>query len=130
MHGNSHKHSLDASNTCAILQLWEKQTDFKFGFIPCSEQELPVVTERTSRVGLSFFNTHDLIRATERLSDAVRYVMHKRGFSIIDYIDDYVGVGVPSVAFESFNHLTSLMHELGLTISEKKLVPPVQKLSV
>ena len=66
LHGNSHKRSQNVSNTCAILQLWEKQTDFKFGFIPCSEQELPVVTERTSPVGLSFLSTHALIRATGR----------------------------------------------------------------
>ena len=46
---------------------------------------------------------------------------------MIDYIDDYVGVGVPSVAFKSFDYLTSLMHELGLTISDKKLVPPSTK---
>ena len=30
------------------------------------------------------------------LSDSVRYMMHEKGFPIIDYIDDYVGV--PSVA--------------------------------
>ena len=58
--GVCHKRSQNVSNTCAILQLWEKQTDFKFGFIPCSEQELPVVTERTSPVDLSFFSLGSL----------------------------------------------------------------------
>ena len=50
--------------------------------------------------------------------------LRQEGFCIIDYIDDYVGVGVPGVAHKSFNHLVELMHQLGLTISEKKLVPP------
>ena len=333
LHNNNHKRSLDAVHTCAIFQQWEKQTNFKFGFIPCSEQELPVVTDRTSPVGLSFFNAHALVRATGRPnymqaripvqsqlnveawkyhlqdywdhqllqliefgfpldfnrkcplkseggnhssasefpedievylaeerkynailgpfetnhipncqdspfmtrhkanshhrrviidlswplgesvnagidkhtylgsdfelafplidditnelkrlgrgallykvdvsrafrhvkidpgdynllglqwngtyvdtylpfgtrhgsqifqwhSDAVSYVMRKRGFSMINYFDDYVGVGVPSVGFKCFDYLTSLMRELGPTISEKKLVPPVPR---
>ena len=43
---------------------------------------------------------------------------------MVDYIDDYVGMGVPSVAWASYNALIELMGELGLTISEKKLVAP------
>ena len=34
----------------------------------------------------------------QRLSDAVRFMMRQKGFTMLDYIDDYVGVGVPSVA--------------------------------
>ena len=40
---------------------------------------------------------------------------------MIDYIDDYVGVGVPRSSYEA---LLELMAQLGLTVSEKKLVPP------
>ena len=54
--------------------------------------------------------------------------MRKKGFCVIDYIDDYVRVGIPSVAFHSFKHLTSLMNDLGLIISEKKLVAPSTKI--
>ena len=50
--------------------------------------------------------------------------MHQRGFCVIDYIDDYVGFGVPSVARASFASLFALMKDLGLNVSEKKLVPP------
>ena len=46
------------------------------------------------------------------------------GFCVIDYIDDYVSVGIPGVAHDSYNYLVELMRQLGLTISEKKLVPP------
>ena len=65
----------------------------------------------------------------QRLSDAVRYVMHQKGFTMIDYIDDYVGMGVPSVAWESFHALLDLMTQLGLTVSDKKLVHPVTQVT-
>ena len=58
------------------------------------------------------------------LSDAVSHIMRQRGFRVIDYIDDYVGFSVPSIAHASFVSLSKLMRDLGLTVSEKKLVPP------
>ena len=64
----------------------------------------------------------------QRLSDAAHHVMRQRGFCIIDYIDDYIGVGIPDVACASFASLFKLMNDLGLTISDSKLVPPVPKL--
>ena len=60
----------------------------------------------------------------QHLSDGVRFVMHHKGYTIIDYIGDYVGVGIPNIASASFLALIELMNELGLTISQKKLVPP------
>ena len=66
----------------------------------------------------------------QRLSDAVCYVMHQKGFCVIDYIDDYVGMDIPDVPHVSFNTLFQLMGDLGLTISDKKLVPLVLKLCV
>ena len=70
------------------------------------------------------FGTRHGSQIFQRLSDAVRYVMRRKGFTIIDYIDDYVGVGVPSVAWASFHALLDLMTQLGLTVSVKKLVRP------
>ena len=46
------------------------------------------------------------------------------GLRVINYIDDYVRVGVPDVARTSFASLFNLMKALGLTISDKKLVAP------
>ena len=54
-------------------------------------------------------------------------MMRQKGFRVIDYIDDYVGVGIPHVAHASFESLFHLMEELGLTISDKKLVAPSTK---
>ena len=59
--------------------------------------------------------------------DGVRYIMRQKGFTIIDYIDDYVGMGVPSVASASYVVLIDLMGRLGLSISQNKLVPPRHK---
>ena len=50
--------------------------------------------------------------------------MHQKGFPMIDYIDDYIGIGIPSVAHALCEALLELMDQLVLTVSEKKLVPP------
>ena len=68
-----------------------------------------------SRHGSQFF---------QRVSDALRYVMRRDGFSIINYIDDFLGYGTPSVAKASFDTLLRLLHQLGLDVSEKKLLKP------
>ena len=74
------------------------------------------------------FGTRHSSQIFQCLSDAIHYVMRKKGFCLIDYIDDYVRVGIPSIAFHSFKHLTSLMNDLGLIISENKLVAPNTKI--
>ena len=48
---------------------------------------------------------------------------------MIDYIDDYIGMGIPSIACASYDALTDLMREIGLTISSKKLVPPATQVT-
>ena len=70
------------------------------------------------------FGTRHGSQIFQRLSDAVRFVMRQKGYAVIDYIDDYVGVGIPSVASASYVTLLDLMSDLGLTVSEKKLVAP------
>ena len=62
-------------------------------------------------------------------SDAVNYIMHQNGHKVVGYIDDYVGFGVPSEAKASFDFLYKLLGRLGLTISNKKLVPPSSKVT-
>ena len=60
----------------------------------------------------------------QRTSDAVRFIMSKQNYDIINYIDDLIGFGLPSTAHNSFKYLCELLEQLGLTISTKKLVPP------
>ena len=58
------------------------------------------------------------------LSDGVRYIMKQEGPQIWNYIDDFLCVAVPSKIQHSYSCLQNLLHELGLTVSKKKLVPP------
>ena len=60
----------------------------------------------------------------QRVSDAVRYALRCHGYCVINYIDDFVGCGMPDVARRSYDCLCDVIERLGLTISEKKLVPP------
>ena len=65
------------------------------------------------------FGTRHGSQIFQRLSDAVRFIMHQKGFMMLDYIDDYIGVGIPSVAHASYSALLDVMSHLGLTTSEK-----------
>ena len=48
----------------------------------------------------------------------------KKKFHIINYIDDLIGFGLPSNIHKSFEYLCQHLHDLGLTISQKKIVEP------
>ena len=50
-----------------------------------------------------------------------------RGLLVINYIDAYVGMGIPDIAHASFVSLFKLMNDLCLTISDSKLVAPSTK---
>ena len=43
------------------------------------------------------FGTRHGSQIFQRLSDAVRFMMRQKGFTMLDYIDDYVGLGILSV---------------------------------
>ena len=73
------------------------------------------------------FGTRHGSQIFQHLSDAVRHIMRQKGFCVIDYIDDYVGLGIPDIAHASYDCLFHLMKGLGLTISDKKLVAPSTK---
>ena len=75
------------------------------------------------------FGTRHGSQIFQHLSDAVRFIMRQKGFTMLDYIDDYVGVGVPSVVHASYVALLELMSRLGLTVSQKKLVAPATQVT-
>ena len=50
--------------------------------------------------------------------------MRRHAHTVINYVDDYVGFGVPSDARRSFDLLYDLLQKLGLTVSQKRLVAP------
>ena len=62
--------------------------------------------------------------ACQRFTDAIRYIMHKHGFTIFNYIDDLIGCEKPHQANASFQFLLKLLHTLGVPISIDKLYYP------
>ena len=44
------------------------------------------------------FGTRHGTQIFQRLSDAVRFIMRRDGYDVINYVDDFVGFGTPSVA--------------------------------
>ena len=65
----------------------------------------------------------------QRLSNAVRFIMAQKGFSVTNYIDDIIGHSVISKSDESFHTLRALLLELGFDISEKKVVQPATRVT-
>ena len=63
----------------------------------------------------------------QHLSDAVRYIMRREGFDVVNYVDDFVGIDIPSVARRSYDRLCAILGDLGLDVSVKKLVAPCTK---
>ena len=60
----------------------------------------------------------------QRLSDAVRHMMCQRDYDVINYIDDILGIELPSRSDASFDALHSLLLQLGFEICQNKLVKP------
>jgi len=65
--------------------------------------------------------------ACQRFTDSIRYIMHKHGFTIFNYIDDLIGCEAPAVANRSYQFLLHLLHSLGMPISVEKLFPPQEE---
>ena len=72
---------------------------------------------------LPFGTTHGS-QIFQHVSDAVRYIMTRQGFRIINYCDDYVRVATLDVAPDAYASFYKLLQDLGFNISSKKLVPP------
>ena len=68
------------------------------------------------RLGSGFF---------EKCSDAIRYMMSQAGHNgLMNYIDDLLYVGTPSNIWQLYHDLLQLLQDLGLDVSQNKLVPP------
>ena len=63
----------------------------------------------------------------QRTSDAVHHIMRQHDISVINYIDNFLGYGMLSFAKMSFDALLDVMTQLGITISQKKLVETTTK---
>ena len=70
------------------------------------------------------FRYHHKSALFQHLSDAVRHIMHQKGYGIMNYFDDILGIDIPSKIDAFFDTLQSLLHDLNFEISMKKLISP------
>jgi hypothetical protein len=61
---------------------------------------------------------------SQRVTSAIAHLSHTRGFTICNYIDDFGGVEIPSLAMQAYNHLGTTLEDLGVVESIQKAVPP------
>ena len=69
------------------------------------------------------------IQIFQRLSDTICHMMRRQGFTVLNYVDNFIGVTMPSVARRSYDALLELLQKLGLEVSLKKLVSPATKVT-
>ena len=63
------------------------------------------------------FGSHHGMQIFQRISDTIRFIIHQRGHRVMNYIDDFFGVGMPCDARHA---LYSVLEMLGLSMSEEK----------
>ena len=60
----------------------------------------------------------------QHISDGVHHIMRQRPFDIVNYVDDILGIDLPSRIDASFNALGHLLQDLRIHLSQKKLQAP------
>jgi hypothetical protein len=63
-------------------------------------------------------------QACMRVTDALRFVLARMGISVLNYIDDIIGIAPDSIADVHFKSTLNLLNNLGFIISNSKTVPP------
>ena len=67
--------------------------------------------------------------AFQMASDAIPFLMAKRGYKMFPYIDDYILVTHRANADDAFQYLVYLLTDLGLPMNPDKLCPPTTSLT-
>ena len=67
--------------------------------------------------------------AFQILSDAIAFIMAKKGVKLHCYIDDCIAITSKSKPTEEFRILCDLLLELGLPVNDNKLTPPTKSLT-
>lgn len=62
--------------------------------------------------------------ACQRATNAVCYILSTAGCHVFNYLDDFIGVALPSRALREYELSGSLLNELGLQESPSKACPP------
>ena len=67
--------------------------------------------------------------AFQMASDAIAFLMAKKGYKMFPYIDDYILVTHRDKADDAFQYLVHLLTDLGLPMNPDKLCPPTTSLT-
>jgi hypothetical protein len=62
--------------------------------------------------------------ACQRITDAIRYILKKYGVTIVNYIDNLIGISPVHDADRAFKLTLNMLQEIGLVIAIDKTVPP------
>ena len=62
--------------------------------------------------------------ACQRITNAVCYICEVEGHPTLSYLDDFIGVATPDIAWQAYNHCGHLLAELGLEETLSKACPP------
>lgn len=65
--------------------------------------------------------------ACQRITSGISYICSRRGFDVLNYLDDFQGVELPDKAATAFGSLQSLLVELGVEESKSKACPPTTR---
>ena len=65
--------------------------------------------------------------ACQRITSAISYICSRRGFDVLNYLDDFQGVEVPDTATAAFRFLQSFLVVLGVDESKSKACPPTTR---
>ena len=60
----------------------------------------------------------------QRVTNAVCFMLSKSGCAVLSYLDDFMGISAPTMAFEHYRLCGSLLYALGLQESLHKACPP------
>lgn len=65
----------------------------------------------------------------QRLTNAIAFIYRKKGYAIVNYLDDFCGVEKASGAGEAFTYLGTLLASLGVQEATNKVVCPSSKVA-
>ncbi|KAK3750300.1 hypothetical protein QZH41_001767 [Actinostola sp. cb2023] len=65
----------------------------------------------------------------QRVTSGISFICSANGYSLINYLDDFIGVEAESKAWEAFHYLGALLADLGLKESFSKACEPVTKVA-
>ena len=67
---------------------------------------------------------------TQRLSNAIAYIIRNWHFFILNYVDDCVGAEVKEKIWQAFNKLIELLQEINVETAKDKIIPPHNKVRI